>query len=62
MAEISTKTKEWLVQEYIYFKDELYDSHYWEEEHARASEKLGILSEIISGLGLWGYVNERRYQ
>ena len=52
MAEISQKTKQWLFDKYSYYTDEKNDSHYWEYEHKRAVEMLGILGEIINGLGL----------
>lgn len=52
MAEISEKARRWLFDKYSAYQDDLHDSHYWEYEHKRAEEMLGILGEIINALGL----------
>ena len=52
MAEISEKTKKWLLDKYRAYSEDLHDSRYWEYEHKRAEELLGILGEIITELGI----------
>ena len=52
MAEISERTRKWLFERYEYYKEDFYDTHYWEEEHERSAKMMGILGEIITKLGL----------
>ena len=52
MTKISAKTKQWLLDKYSSYKDDLNDSHCWEYEHKRASEMLGILGEIMDAIGI----------
>ena len=50
--QISEKTRKWLLDKYQDAYEDFCDSHYWEEEHDAAAEKMEIFGEIINALKL----------